>query len=139
MITSDSRRRPSFIVTVLLIAAALMVGFGIQQVRYQGQASDRDACYEAWGQELYTAITSRTRASLRVEEARSDRDDAIDNILLLFIAFNDEKPPPTEREQERRFREALAQFAQAKTRLDTALTRVGNTRDRFPYPDLNCE
>jgi hypothetical protein len=124
---------------LLLIAAALVIAIGVQQSLYQRDASRRDACYESWGQDLYASITQRTKANVALEGAREDRDDAVDNIVLLFIAFEREVPRPTQAEQRRRFREVLGSFAEAKSRLESAQRRAEGTRARNPYVNLNCD
>lgn len=128
------RRRPPVLVTVLLVAAALMIGFGVQQMRYQDDAKKRDACYQSWGDDMIDTLTTRVASNGRVDEADKDRQEALDNIVLVIIQLRAQ--PPQARDSD--LDVVLARFAAARARLQNAEDRAERTRRANPYPLLRC-
>lgn len=128
------RRRLPILITVLLVAAALMVGFGVQQARYQADASERQECYETWGRGVIDTLETRLAVTSRVERAEEARADALDNIILTVTALRARPPEAVERDLDT----TLSRFAAAKARLERVTEQAARTRSNNPYPQLRC-
>ena len=128
-------RRPPYAVVALLIAASVLIGLAIQQTLYQRSANEQEACYNSWGEELSTTITTRTDANIRLQRASRRREEAVDNIILIVIALRRTPPEAADRDLTR----VLAQFAQAKQQLDKAQRSAVRAQTNNPYPLLDCD
>lgn len=130
------RRAPTVgaLVLILLLAALTIVGFGVQQSAYQHQARERDTCYQAWGEKLVTSTHTARGATLNLDAAREERDNAVDAIVLTFIGLRDHPPSASIRDLNR----VLVAFAAAKAHLDKVSAQVTKTRESNPIPHLDC-
>lgn len=126
--------RASRVLVAVMVAALLLVGVGVQQRIYQARADDRDACVTQWGTDMVDTITTRVQATNRTASAAEARDDAVDAIVLVFIALRKVPPAASERDLSR----VLAAFAAAKSRLDRVRAMSETTRAQNPYPQLDC-
>lgn len=126
---------PGALILVILLAAAMLIGFGIQQSFYQAEADKRDACYEQWGKDVISSLESRTVATKRYERVTTRKENALDTIILVVIGIRKVPPEATERD----FAEALTRFANLKTRQEAAKANLNKTRAENPYPTINCD
>jgi hypothetical protein len=126
---------PGAVALVCLLAAAVLIGFGVQQGAYQKQARDRDECYETWGRDVTDALDKRVAANSALTKAQQDRDDAVAEILRVVIGLR-AKPPET---TEAALDEALGAARDADDRVDRLTVRAEETRKQNPYPVLSCE
>lgn len=122
------------VILVILLAAAVLVGFGIQQSAFQRAASDRDSCYEEWGRDLATVNTASRGATVALDRARERRDNAVDSIVLVFIGLRAHPPKAHLRD----LNAVLVEFAAAKANLDKVTERVKQTRVENQPPRLHC-
>lgn len=129
---------PGALALIILVASATLVGFGFQQGGFQKTVTDRDTCYQKWGQDMVDTIGTRTDATGRLDKARARRDVAVDNIILAIIVARTERPPISDREADRRWGAVLSGFATAKARLDRVQANTSVTRNQNPYPVLDC-
>lgn len=128
-------------VLILVGAAVLMVGLGIQQVQFQRDADRRaeeaqriDVCYEKWGRDMIETLDRRISATGKVEAANTVKGNALDRIILVVAALRNDPPAADERDLDR----SLEQFIEAKQRLDMVKAEAEVTRVNNPFPVLNC-
>lgn len=135
---------PGALVLILLVAAGVIVTFGVQQSIYQeGQKRDAEriadvtACTQEWGRDVITTLEGRTKITKVLEAAVERRNDAVDNVILSVLGLRN-SPNLTDEQRSERFGDALLAFADAKTELDTIRDDVRKARNRTPYPQLEC-
>lgn len=147
----DSKNR-SRVITVVIIVSALMIGLGIQQIMFQRDRDARDACSQRWGNDVIDTLETRVSSNDKVakatqsrDEASTERDNAVDSVLLLVRALQRADPPPSEDIQRDRFERALQRFfiakgklVKAQDHLDDVIAAAEKTKDANPYPVLNC-
>lgn len=136
------------LILIILLAASLLVGFGIQQSIFQRQARDRSACMEAWGDRVITTLAARSEAGRDVDQASAAadkagqaRDDAVASVLDIVIGLRAHPPIATTADFDR----ALATFTTAQSDLDAARRKQESTRKAQEqtrtdnaYPRLDC-
>lgn len=135
---------PGALVLILLLAAAMLVGFGIQQSLYQRErnANDarldaRDECVETWGRGVIRTLRGRVKANDVLAAAQKRTDNRLYDIVG-FIINQRANPSPTITEQDRTFTQVLTRFAVAKADLDTITQQVEDARRANPYRRLDC-
>lgn len=126
---------PGAVALVFMLAAAVLIGFGVQQAGYQKQARDRDTCYEQWGRDVTAALDARVAANSALATAQQARDDAVAEILRVVIGLRVRPPESTEAALD----EALAAAARADDKVDRLTVRVNVTRRQNPNPVLSCD
>lgn len=120
----------------LVLGGVVTIAFGVQQAGYQQQATERDQCYETWGQDVITTLDTRFTASKKKERADERRDDALDAIILTVAAFQEEPAPAN---AERKFRAVILEFVRAKLHRDKVKRDLDTTRRDNPYPVIDCD
>lgn len=139
-------------VTVAIIISVLFIGLGIQQIMYQKDKDERDLCSETWAKGVIDVLDTRVNANDRVAEAtvkrdraERQRDNAVDDVLLLVRALQRQDPPPAPEEQQKRFEVALQKFFLARENLthrqaalDNVVARADETKKKNPYPKFRC-
>lgn len=129
------------IVLILMSAAIVMLGLGVQQIQFQRDADARaeeaqriDVCYETWGRDMITTLETRVTATGKVEKKEQVKDAALDAIILVVAALRADPPTAVEGDFDR----TLVRFADAKAALEEQREKAETTRDENPYPVLNC-
>lgn len=142
-----SHTRPSrsfWFGTIILVASMLVVGIGIQAKlaaddnRQRDQADRRYAnCLTNFADTLVDSLQKSRAASKRLEKARAEKDDALDQIVLVVIGAR--STPPTATEED--FTRSLTAFAEAKAHLAKVQAQVQNQRQANPYvpPKAVCQ
>lgn len=119
---------------VILVAAALVLGLGIQQFLYQRDRDDLVECFKAWGTGMTDTLDKRSAANTVLEQKKKDRDDAVDGIISVVLNANNNP----DRDYEVAFSTALAKWQTAKVELKAELKTIKDTREENPYPELDC-
>lgn len=141
--TPEARRQRTriWVGVTLIVAAFVVIAIGIQadmnqaeQRAEQERDRERQACFEAWGQQITETIENRLQATGAVERANASRDAAIDEILLVVIRLREVPPRADEADVDR----TLDRYHQALTTLRKVRAEAEVTRQQNPYPDLDC-
>lgn len=132
------KNRPSWPTTagvIVLVVGLIVVGFGVQQAKFQADQDAFRECVSGWAEDTTDTLETRTQVTGRLGDAQSAREDAVDNIILVVIGLQATPPTATTRE----FATVLQAFAAARSRLNDAERRAAMTRADNPYPALRCE
>lgn len=135
---------PGAVLLIVLLAALVIVGFGIQQAWYQSQDAANDAredtrmdCIKAWGEDLVATINTRTTGNARVEAAKIAREEAVDAVLL-YAGQAFQRGGGNEAELRAGWLDRLLAFRHAKQALVEITARNEERKVDNPYPKLNC-
>lgn len=133
--TSERPTWRTLFLTAAFVIALSLVGFGVQQSRYQEQQREYDQCVYDWGTDLASVLDRRVRKNkTTIEAAQRDVFIAAEN-LLRVLAEVVTRPPEAGQidlsDARRKYAEAGADYAEAERQLD-------QFREANPYPELDC-
>lgn len=135
--TTEGPSRGRTVLTILVVGFLMLAGLGVQQKIYQSDARDYDQCVRKWGSDVIEVLTLRSGAGTDVTKARSARDDAVDQILLV-VATSQKVKGEARKEAIKAFRDSLSDFVTAKAALTEALAEQDKTATDNPFPVLHC-
>jgi hypothetical protein len=132
---------------VLIVAALVVAGIGVQALLSQRASSDRademdrqQACQNQWAVDLTEVIELRSQGNADVRAATLRKNAADDAVTAVFVEAFLTKPRPSNDVLEQHFTEALEEFQEAKKNLQIVSGTVENQQAKNPYPtlDLDC-
>lgn len=118
-----------------LVIGVWLVTLGVQQFYYQRSQDRLYSCLASWAQDTTDTFQSRSDATSELDKARLRKDDAADQVISVVAGFRTDPPTATNAD----FDDALRNFVEAKANLLAVQKQVDVTRDRNPYPVLECE
>lgn len=143
MPTPEARRQRTriWVGVTLIVASFVVIAIGAQASLYQRNVAsddarnrDQDRCVQAWGTEIVEALDVRVKANGRVDRATAERDEAIDEIILVIIRLRQDPPKATDEDVSR----VLDRYYRVLTRLREVRATAEETREDNPYPELDC-
>ena len=121
-------------ITLILVAALVLIGIGVQSALSQRASNAHDDCVTRWGDELISTVETRGGATAQVETAQTKRDDALDALLVGAIG-NQDIP---EKQREKLLKPTVDAYVKAVQDLHDARSDAATTRAQNPFPELNC-
>lgn len=127
-------RPPLSVITIILVAGVVLVGIGVQSLLSQRADDAHDKCVAKWGDELITTVGTRGAAAERLETAQTARDDALDSLLVAAIGIQD---VPEDKKQ-KALANLVTGYVESVDHLRKVQKNTTRTRERNPFPPLNC-
>lgn len=120
--------------TLLLVAALVLIGIGIQSYLSQRASTQHDECVNDWGKELIIASSTRSEAQIKYEAAATARDDALDSLLVAAIGIQN----VPEKTKQTALADLIADYVESVDRKTKAAKKLGDVREENPLPQLQC-
>lgn len=137
------------IIVGLFAGSLILIGFGVQQHRYQKAETHYQSCVNDWGTDLVSAVRTSRTASKGLSRATSARDSAraawesdVGSIILTFAALQAQPPTAQVADISRLltgFPPINARLIRAQTLVDRETRRVRSAQDANPIPALHCK
>jgi len=128
------RSRTSRLAIIILVASALLIGFGVQQGIYQHEQNEQAKCIAAYNATVETVRDRRIDAQDRLDQAQEAKDNANDNVLLTVLALRRQPPEAVIGDLDR----VLTEFAAARAKRDRIRNATETVVAENPYPTLAC-
>lgn len=128
-----TRSVPSVVILVL-VAALVLIGIGVQSYLSQQAGDARDRCVSNWGDDLIETVGTRGRAAERLEMAQNNRDDALDSLLVAAIGIQN----VPEKKKQKALADLVTGYVESVDHLHAVQKTTTKTRERNPFPKLAC-
>jgi hypothetical protein len=120
--------------TLILVAAVVLIGIGIQTLLFQRASTAHDECVSEWGDRLIATSSTRTEAQQKYEDAATRRDDSLDSLLVAAIGIQD-LPDRTRRTA---LADLITDYVKSVEAKRKAAARLSVAREKHPLPQLRC-
>jgi hypothetical protein len=120
--------------TLILVAALVLIGIGIQSILSQHASAEHDTCVNDWGADLIKTSSTRSAAQEKYEAAATNRDDALDSLLVAAIGIQN----VPEAKKQAALADLIADYVKSVDRKRRATVNLSETREKNPLPRLRC-
>lgn len=138
--TTHRRRRVPRLALIIIVSSAFIVGFGIQQARYQHERDQRDKCIARYNTDTEKVRDGRIAVNETLADAQTAKSNAGDDVLLttLDLIRQPRTDQPGQQELVSQLTHDLIRFARKKHRLDVTQQETETALAEQPYPTLDC-
>lgn len=134
------RRRVPRLALLIIVSSLFIVGFGVQQYRYQDERDKRDDCIATYNTKTEEVRDDRIVVNKTLADAMTAKDNAGDAVLLTTLDLI--RQPRTDRpgqdELVSQLTHDLIRFARKKHKLDVTQLETATALAAKPYPSLDC-